>query len=82
MSNRASMEIVVLFEDEVRLAAKAVAAFVALDEDAPDAEHHRASQNLLNACMVALAGADADDAVLVLGKKPNVKKSRTGKATP
>jgi hypothetical protein len=71
MTAKATYEMVVMFEDEIRQAAKCVRAFMDLPEDAAAADLEAASTKLLQACMVALDGADADGAVLLLGRKPN-----------
>lgn len=63
---------VVLFEDEVRHAAKTVKQFYALakDETASKDDQDTAFHSMCSACHVALYGADDDEAVLLLGRKP------------
>jgi hypothetical protein len=69
MAASASYEIVILFEDEIRLAAKALADLECA-EDASDEDYERAGSNALKACFAALSGAHKPGVVLVLGRKP------------
>jgi hypothetical protein len=70
MSAKTTNTLIVLFEDEVRLAAKLVKALVELPQDCSDAEYSAAARDALNACIYALAGADNENASLLLGRKP------------
>lgn len=71
MPATASTSLLILFEDEVRLAGRLLAKLRDLraaanpDEDALG----DAICDALNACMVALAGAEVDAAVLLLARK-------------
>lgn len=70
MSAKATHKICILFDDEIRIAAKAVAALRDLPDDSAEdviAAHLGAA---FDACNAALYGADHDDYVLLLGRKP------------
>lgn len=71
MAAAASLKMVVLYEDEVRIAAKALDAFreLAADETSGDDAKDQAWIEAARACMVALAGAEDDGATLVLANK-------------
>lgn len=74
MPAEATMKVVVLYEDEVRLAATALDKFReilhddAVSEDAKEAAWTAA----LHACLVALAGAEDSEATLVLASKADL----------
>lgn len=71
MAAEANMKMVVLYEDEVRAAAKAIdqvrelMASESADEEAMD----EAWTTAMRACMVALSGAEDTEATLVLANK-------------
>jgi hypothetical protein len=69
MTHQANYRMVVLFEDEVREAARALAAYRALPDDADD-EAFEAASKAFRLCTVALLGAEDDAAALVLSRKP------------
>jgi hypothetical protein len=72
MPSGTNFKVIVLFEDEVRIAAKAIHEFFSLNKNAEisDAEFQRLGTNAIHACMVALSGAHEDENVLLLGRKP------------
>lgn len=71
MPAEAKMKVVVLYEDEVRTAAKAMDQVRELlaDETASDDAKDEAWTTAMRACMVALAGAEDTAATLVLANK-------------
>lgn len=69
MSAKSETRITLLFDDELREAAKALRALAELHDDAPYAEYNAASLRAVNACVAALMGADDDGAILMLGRK-------------
>ena len=64
MPNAADIYLVVLFDHEIKLAAKALAALTATDQDAEG--WPKKATDALNACVAALHGAEDDKAHLVL----------------
>lgn len=68
MTANATYNLVVLFDDEVRLAARLLRAFFETGQDLSADE----AVQIIEACHCALQGADADDAVLMLGRKPSI----------
>ena len=76
MVMKATMECTILFEDEIRLASKAIKEFYALPKDAPGPEHENALRNLVRACYTALLDADDEAKVLLLTRKPTPSKRR------
>jgi hypothetical protein len=64
------MKTVILFEDEVRIAAKACAALRDMPDGTSDEEFQAAARTLLNTCVAALDGAEDDAACVLLGRKP------------
>lgn len=69
----ATPEIIFLFEDEVRAAARLLAALRPLRANCDDEEVVGvAMAAALNACMAALAGAERDDACVMLARKPDL----------
>jgi len=78
-----TMKLVVLWEDEIRTAAKAIAHAhnLAHSGTAAEGEVGEALRDALNACNAALHGADDESAALVLSAKPAVQpRSETDKA--
>ena len=76
MTANAKFDCIILFEDEIRTAAKLVKRFVELDKDVDSEEYLTAARAMVNACFVALQRADEDGICLLLGRKPegsNVK---------
>lgn len=73
MTAKATYNLVVLFDDEVRLAARLLRAFFETGQDLSADE----AVQIIEACHCALQGADAEDAVLVLGRKPPIAASET-----
>jgi len=71
MTAAASVKLVVLYEDEVRTAAKAIDHVRELlaDEAVSDDAKYEAWTTAMRACMVALSGAEDTDATLVLANK-------------
>lgn len=72
MSSASTFNLVCLFEDEMRVAARALSELrrVEANEASTSDELEKALVNVLNACGAALFGADAEDAVLVLTRLP------------
>jgi hypothetical protein len=70
MTAKGSYKTIILFEDEVRAAAKACSALRNLPAGAPDEEFQAAARAVLDACIVALDGAEDDAACVLLGRKP------------
>lgn len=69
----ATPEIIFLFEDEVREAGRRLAALRALRAHGVDEEAiGEAMVSALNVCMAALAGAERDDACVMLVRKPDL----------
>lgn len=67
----ATPEVIFLFEDEVREAGRRLAALRALRADGSDeAAVGAAMVTALNVCMAALAGAELDNACLLMVRKP------------
>ena len=66
MSAKTEYRCVVLFEDEVRAAAKLLAGFFDPARD-PTGEE---AISIIEACYAALQGAEDDSAVVMLGRKP------------
>jgi len=74
MTERAAkvkVELVVLWEDELRLAAKAIRAAVEQPEDTPEELSQRLWNDAVNACAAALWHVD-DDLPLIVSKAPKV----------
>jgi hypothetical protein len=71
MPANGSYKTTILFEDEVRAAAKACAALRDLPAGAPDEEFQAAARAALDVCIVALDGAEDDASCLLLGRKPS-----------
>ena len=69
MTMKKTVTTVILFEDEIRLCAKFLTAWLKANKEDDAAALHDASGNLLRAMMTALVGADDDDAILLLGRK-------------
>lgn len=70
MTERASMSILVLFEDEIRTAARALALARKLSRDEPESEDCALAWTAaMTACMVALNRADDPNETLVLATK-------------
>ena len=73
MTANAKFDCIILFEDEIKTAAKMVKRFVEFDKDADSEEHLLAAAiAMVNACSVALQRADEDGVCLLLGSKPGV----------
>lgn len=79
MTAKTHSRIVILFEDEVRVAAIALERMrMALDsESATEDDKDKACSSALRACMVALANADDEGATLLLGRKSDLVKLAT-----
>ena len=69
MAAGTKVNFVILFEDEVRAAAKAVRRMHEMPEDVPQEEFSQAAHEAFAACFAALNQADRDDVVLMLGRK-------------
>ena len=71
MPAKATPELVILFDDEVREAGRRLERIRALraQDDPDDDAIGEAMADALHACMVALAGAERDDACLLLASK-------------
>lgn len=71
MTTEATMKMVVLYEDEVRTAAKAIdhVREMLTDESVSTDAKDEAWMTAMRACMVALAGAEDTEATLVLANK-------------
>lgn len=77
MSSTAKLALVVLWEDEIRAASAALAAFrKADDEKAPEEEIHRLAGAAFALCEAALYRADDEAAGLVLSSKPRPRRPR------
>lgn len=75
MVTRTKMDCVVLFEDEVRAAAKLLRQFFDLSnndkgESVTDDQYQAAGAAAIRAAYVALDGAENDAAIVLLGRKP------------
>lgn len=69
----ATPEVLFLFEDEVREAGRRLAALRALRADGADEDAVGAAMvAALNVCMAALAGAERDEACLMMVRKPDL----------
>ena len=75
-SSKATMNIVILWEHEVRLAAKAFAHLqtVYQNEDATDDERSEALRSAVNAGIAALAEAERENSALVLSSRPGIRR--------
>lgn len=80
MIAKATFQTVILFEDEVRIAAKACAALDALPADCPQEEFSRAARAALDACHTALYGAHDDAAAILLTRKPSPYLAEVGQS--
>jgi hypothetical protein len=69
MPATASPEVVFLFEDEVREAARRLAALREMRSRGDDDAFSHAIVSALNVCMAALAGAERDDVCILLTRK-------------
>ena len=78
MTAIAKMECVILFEDEIRIAAKLVKQFFDMPQDATDEEYSAAAKTTFMAFATALNRAEEDDVVLLLGRKPAPVDKQTG----
>lgn len=67
MTAKAEYRVIVLFEDELRLAARLLSGFFDKDRDLTSEE----AVGIFEACHCALQGADDEGAVLVMGRKPD-----------
>ncbi len=81
MSDMAGAKLVVLWEHEIRLAARLIAlAHAAIDKGDDTEEDKIANGQLIvdafNACAVALFGADDQDVTLALSSVPDLAKAR------
>lgn len=65
-----TVRFVILFEEELAIAAKAVADLGTRHEKATDEEYAELLMNAMQACSVALRGAEADGVKLLLTSKP------------
>lgn len=74
MSDTATLKLCVLHETELRAAAKLLLNAVQLEDDAE--RFGKAIQDALNACIVALHGAERDDHVLVVVNATELLKRR------
>ena len=84
MSDMAQSRLILLWEHEVRIAARLlVKAFDAQTKDDKSPEEELAAGVLMvdafNACLAALHGADDEEATLVLSAVPDVVKARRKK---
>lgn len=84
MGQPATLNILILREDEIRLAAKAVHAAVTYlnaTADAPTMATRKAARDLvataINACAVALAGAERDGAAILLSDSEFFRRAAT-----
>lgn len=75
MTAKVAYNVVILFEDEVRAAARLMAGLFA-EERSLSADEAIA---IIKACHCALQGAEVDDALLLLGRKPSPAGRRTAK---
>lgn len=66
MTAKATYKVVVLFEDEIRQAAKLLRGFFEPSRELTAAE----LTGIVEACFCAIQGAEDDEAVLCLGRKP------------
>jgi uncharacterized protein (UPF0371 family) len=67
--------VIFLFEDEVRQAARQLATLRAMRSattEHSDDEIEQAICDAINVCMAALAGAEQDDACVMLARKPDL----------
>lgn len=78
MSSTAKLGLIVLWEDEIRAAAAAIAAFrkAADDEKTPDEEVNRLAGVAIATCEAALYRADEEGAGLVLTSMPRPRRRR------
>ncbi len=72
MPSIANPEILFLFEDEIREAARRLAVLRPQRIGDDDEAIAKAMTDALNVCMAALAGAENDSAVLMLARKPDL----------
>ena len=72
MTANAKFDCIILFEDEIKTAAKMVKRFIELDKSVDSEEYMLAATAMVNACSVALQRADEDGVCLLLGRKPDV----------
>jgi hypothetical protein len=72
MPTTANPEVVFLFEDEVREAARRLAALREMRSRGDDDAVSYAIVSALNVCTAALAGAERDDVVLLLARKADL----------
>lgn len=71
MTAKTTFRAVILFEDEVRTAAKLLHALESMPDNVPNDEYISAVRVALSAAFVALQGADDDGATVLLGRKPH-----------
>lgn len=67
------IKFVILLEDEVRIAAKALACVFAMTKETPQEDFAAAAKEAMQACKAALDGAENDSCVLLLGRNPGAK---------
>lgn len=65
MAAKASYRLIVLFDAEIRTAAKLLAKSIAM-QDREDSEAGLALAEALHACRIALAGAEEDDSAIIV----------------
>lgn len=65
-ASTSTFKLCVLWQEELRTAAKAIQYLAALADDTPDDVHSQAASDALRACLIALQGAEDDGAVLAL----------------
>lgn len=81
MADKANFNLVILWEDELRNAAKACAELRRLDAD-PDADKEAVNTaiiNVLNACSAALYKAEEDDACFIISTPSALLRKRKTK---
>jgi hypothetical protein len=67
VSAETSYRVIVLFEDEIRQAARLLRGFFDAERELTADE----AVGIIQACFTAIQGAEDDEAVIVLGRKPN-----------
>lgn len=79
MSAGADLRLIVLWDDEIRTAAKALDRFFGMSRDTPESELQAAMGDALMASRVALVGAEEDGKSLVLSSReffPRIAKKK------
>lgn len=72
MSAKAEYKLIVLFDDEIRKAARLLDEFEAANKAGDDDRAAHLVAEALHACLIALAGAGKEDnCILVMSTKPN-----------